>query len=193
MKNLARTLPLFLIFSGKYYKSKTRNIMTELCYEKWFTTQTNDKVLIKQTKSQKCTYSCAGQKLTILFSIQFLIKLFSLTFSLLYKTPSGYCTSIASQVWVIEWFLVRNSRYWYKNFWFVSLWGQCLLLRTMSLSGDHVPYWGQRPLLGTTFLTGDNVPYWGQCTLGTMSLNSTLGLLLRHLTCYDRTWLLWHI
>jgi len=33
MKNLARTLSLFLIFSGKYYKSKTRNYVTELCYE----------------------------------------------------------------------------------------------------------------------------------------------------------------
>ena len=52
----------------------------------------------KTNQESKCTYSCAGQKLTTLFSIHFLIKLFSLTFSLLYKTPSGYCTSIASQV-----------------------------------------------------------------------------------------------
>jgi len=45
IKNLARTLSLFSIFSENYYKSKTRNIVTELCYERWCTTQTNDKVL----------------------------------------------------------------------------------------------------------------------------------------------------
>ena len=52
MKNLARTLSLFLIFSENYYKSKTRNIVTELCYDIWITTLTDDKVLIKQTKNQ---------------------------------------------------------------------------------------------------------------------------------------------
>jgi len=52
----------------------------------------------KTNQESKCTYSCAGQKLTALFNIHFLIKLFILTFSLLYKTLSGYCTSIASQV-----------------------------------------------------------------------------------------------
>ena len=31
MKNLARTLSLFLVFSGNFYKSKIRNIITELC------------------------------------------------------------------------------------------------------------------------------------------------------------------
>ena len=41
-----------------------RNIMTELCYERWFSTTTYDKVLMKQTKNQS-TYSCAGQKLTV--------------------------------------------------------------------------------------------------------------------------------
>jgi len=51
IKNLARTLSLFSIFSENYYKSKTRNIVTELCY-KWYTTQTNDKVLTKQSKNQ---------------------------------------------------------------------------------------------------------------------------------------------
>jgi len=65
MKNLARTLSLFSIFSENNYKSKTWNIMTELCYEIWFTTLNNNKVLIKQTKNQASTYSCAGQKLTI--------------------------------------------------------------------------------------------------------------------------------
>jgi len=64
MKNLARTLSLFLIFSEICYKSKTWIYVTELCYEIWFTTQTNDKVLIKQTKNQS-TYSFAGQKLTV--------------------------------------------------------------------------------------------------------------------------------
>jgi len=77
MKNLARTLSLFLIFSENFYKSRTRNIVTELCYDRWFTTQTNDKVLIKQTKNQHCTYSCAGQKLTAWFSIHFWLKLLS--------------------------------------------------------------------------------------------------------------------
>jgi len=80
MKNLARTLSLFLIFSEKYYKSKMRNIVTELCYNKRWTTQ-KGKVLIKQTKNQS-TYSFAGQQLTALFSIHFYIKLFCLTCSL---------------------------------------------------------------------------------------------------------------
>jgi len=57
-------LSLFLIFSKIYYKSKMRNIMTELCYERWFTTANYDKVLMKQTKNQS-TYSFAGQKLTV--------------------------------------------------------------------------------------------------------------------------------
>ena len=38
--------------------------MTELCYEKWFTTTNYNKVLMKQTKHQ-ITYSFAGQKLTV--------------------------------------------------------------------------------------------------------------------------------
>ena len=37
--------------------------MTELCYERQFTTTKYDKVLMKQTKNQ-ITYSFAGQKLT---------------------------------------------------------------------------------------------------------------------------------
>jgi len=41
-----------------------RNIMTELCYEEWFTTTNYDKVLMKQTKNQS-TYNFAGQKLTV--------------------------------------------------------------------------------------------------------------------------------
>ena len=64
IENLARTLSLFLIFSEICYKSKMRNIMPELCYERWFTTTNYDKVLMKQTKNQS-TYSCAGQKLTV--------------------------------------------------------------------------------------------------------------------------------
>ena len=64
MKKLARTLSLFLIFSENFYKSKVRNLMTELCYERWFTTTNYDKVLMKQTKNQ-ITYSFAGQKLTV--------------------------------------------------------------------------------------------------------------------------------
>ena len=64
MKKLARILSLFLIFSENFYKSKMRNIMTELCYETWFTTTNYDKVLMKQTKNQ-ITYSFAGQKLTV--------------------------------------------------------------------------------------------------------------------------------
>jgi len=66
MKNLARTLSLFLIFSENYYKSKISFYVTELCYDRWFTTLNNDKVLIEQTKNQS-TYSFAGQKLTMLF------------------------------------------------------------------------------------------------------------------------------
>jgi len=53
---------------------KQRNLVTELCYETWVTMQTNDKVLIKQTKNQS-TYSFAGQKLTTLFNIHFWLKL----------------------------------------------------------------------------------------------------------------------
>jgi len=34
---------------------------------------------------------------------------------LLYKTPSGYCMSFASQVRVTEWIQVRNSRYLYTT------------------------------------------------------------------------------
>jgi len=41
-----------------------RNIMTELCYERWVITTNYDKVFMKQTKNQS-TYSFAGQKLTI--------------------------------------------------------------------------------------------------------------------------------
>jgi len=41
-----------------------RNIVTELCYEGWFTTTNYDKVLMKQTKNQS-TYSFAGQQLTV--------------------------------------------------------------------------------------------------------------------------------
>ena len=54
----------FLVFSENYYKFKMRNIMTELCYERLFTTTNYDKVLMKQTKNQS-TYSFAGQKLTV--------------------------------------------------------------------------------------------------------------------------------
>jgi len=61
IKNLARTLSLFLIFSENYYKSKTRIYVTELCYDRWFTTQNNDKVLIEQTKKQG-TYSLCRSK-----------------------------------------------------------------------------------------------------------------------------------
>ena len=60
----------------------------------------NDKVLMKQTKNQS-TYSFAGQKLTTLFSIGFLLKLFVLTL-LLYKTLAGCCMSIASQFRVLN-------------------------------------------------------------------------------------------
>ena len=41
-----------------------RNIMTEFCYERWFTTTNYDKVLMKQTRNQS-TYNFAGQKLTV--------------------------------------------------------------------------------------------------------------------------------
>jgi len=57
-------LSQFLVFSENYYKFKMRNIMTELCYERLFTTTNYDKVLMKQTKNQS-TYSFAGQKLTV--------------------------------------------------------------------------------------------------------------------------------
>jgi len=50
MKNLARTLSLFLIFCRNFYKSEIRNIVY--------------KVFIKQTKNQS-TYSFAGQKLSV--------------------------------------------------------------------------------------------------------------------------------
>ena len=72
-------MSLFSIFSGNYYKSKTRNIMTELCYDRWFTTLKNDKVLIEQTKKQ-VTYSFAGQKLTTLFQQTLLTKSLSFNF-----------------------------------------------------------------------------------------------------------------
>jgi len=55
-------LSLFLIFSENFFKSKVRFIMTELCYEKWFTATNYDQVLMKQTKNQS-TYSFAGQSL----------------------------------------------------------------------------------------------------------------------------------
>ena len=99
MKNLSRTLSLFLIFSGNFYKSKTRNIVTELCY-KWCTTQTNDKVLIEQTKNNNvqgksiawCSFSfeCSLQDTLWLLYVHF-------------KSSSS------------NWFLVRNSRYLYTN------------------------------------------------------------------------------
>jgi len=73
MKNLARTLSLFLIFSENYYKFKTRNCVTALCYDRWFTTLKNDKVLIEPTKKPG-TYGFAGQKLTMLFQHTFLTK-----------------------------------------------------------------------------------------------------------------------
>ena len=57
-------MSLFLIFSETFYKSKMRNIVTELCYERWFTATNYDKVLMKQTKNQS-TYGFAGQKLTV--------------------------------------------------------------------------------------------------------------------------------
>ena len=61
---MARTLSLFLIFLENFYKSKMRDIMTELCYKICFTTTIYDKVLMKQTKNH-ITYSFAGQKLTV--------------------------------------------------------------------------------------------------------------------------------
>jgi len=85
---------------------------------------------------------------------------------LLYKTPSGYCTSFASQVRVTEW-IQPEFKVFIQNFCSlfhygdnVSCWGHCSLLGTMSLSGDNVPFWGQCPLLGTMSLSGDNVPYF---------------------------------
>ena len=110
MKNLARTLSLFLIFSENYYKSKTRNIMTELCYKRWFTTLKNDKVLIKQSKNQS-TYSFAGQKLTTLFSIHFLLKLFNFWFTLQDPLRLLYvlCKSSSS-----NWLYAQNAGYLYK-------------------------------------------------------------------------------
>ena len=56
-------MSLFLICSGNFYKSKTRNIMTELCYERWFTTANYDKVLMKQTKNQNVLTVVQGKSL----------------------------------------------------------------------------------------------------------------------------------
>jgi len=124
MKNLARTLSLFLIFSDIYYKSKTRNIVTELCY-KWCTTQTNDKVLIEQTKNNNvqgksiawCSFSfeCSLQDPLWLLYVHF-------------KSSSS------------NWLQVRNAWYLYKislvcffmfTMWTKSLSQSLFTMRTM--------------------------------------------------------------
>jgi len=70
MKNLTRTLSLFLIFSENVYKSKTNKSSDRTLFMKDdLQRKQNDKVLIKQTKNQTSTYSFAGQKLATLFSI----------------------------------------------------------------------------------------------------------------------------
>jgi len=64
MKNLARTLSLFLIFSGIFYKSKIRNVMTELCLPNMIY---NDKLWqsINETNQESEYLQFAGQKLTV--------------------------------------------------------------------------------------------------------------------------------
>ena len=132
MKNLARTLSLFLIFSENYYKSQTWNIMTELCYERWFTTQTNDKVLIKQTKNQNVLTVVQGKSLlsiqnTLLTRSCLLFNFLALQdpWWLLYvhfkSSSSYYWTWQCPGPWVFK----------QKPSWFVSFMVQCSKTGTM--------------------------------------------------------------
>jgi len=64
MKNFARTLSLFLIFSGICYKSQNekhydRTLLWKMIY--------NDKLWqsVNETNKNQSTYSFAGQKLTV--------------------------------------------------------------------------------------------------------------------------------
>ena len=71
---------------------------------------------MKQTKNQ-ITYSFAGQKLAVNSEYIAYQRLFCyLTFQL-YKTPSGYCTSFASQVRATTELNVKNRPYLYPPDW----------------------------------------------------------------------------
>jgi len=79
---------------------------------------------------------------------------------LLYKTPSGYCTSFASQVRVTTESFQPKFKVFIQNF-FVSFilwampcfednalfWGQCLVLRAMPCFEGNALFWGQCPVL----------------------------------------------
>jgi len=146
IKNLARTSSLFLIFSENFYKSKTWNIMTELCYERWFTTRKNDKVLIKQAKSQS-TYSFAGQKLTTLFSIHFWLKLLFNFFTL--QDPQWLLYvhfKSSSSNWMNS--SPKSKVFIQKSLSFVLLRLQCHPLGYKAATGLQSSYWVTKQLLG---------------------------------------------
>jgi len=93
---LARTLSLFLIFSGKFYKSKMKECSDRTLFMKDdFTTLKNDKSINKTNQESKYLHFCRAKAYYIV-QHTFLTEAV-LTLSL-YKTPSGYCTSFASQV-----------------------------------------------------------------------------------------------
>jgi len=114
MKNLARTLSLFLIFPENYYKSKTRICVTELCYNRWFTTLKKWQSINRTNQESKYSRFMQVRNWLCCFSIHFLLNLSCYPF-LLYKTPSGYCTSFAGQVRVTNEWKCRNARYLCEN------------------------------------------------------------------------------
>ena len=127
----------FLVFSENYYKFKMRNIMTELCYERLFTTTNYDKVLMKQTKNQS-TYSFAGQKLTVNSEIQCLLEAVCyLTFS---STRPSPVTVYPSQV-KFELQLSIRPKFWvFKH----------IFLGSFHCGAKYTEYWRAHTLLGNS-------------------------------------------
>ena len=140
-------MSLFSILSRKVYKSKMRNIMTELCYKYDLQLLKNDKVLIKQTKNQS-TYSCAGQKLTTLFSIHSNWSCFVLTFYFSTRLPPAILRPL--QVKFENWMNTSpKCKVFIQPFpLFNSLWGNGTFLGQWHTFRSVTHFWVSDTLLG---------------------------------------------
>jgi len=120
IKNLARTLSLFLIFTENVYKSKTKKSTDRTLLWKMIYNTSKWQSINKTNQKSKYLQFCRAKAYYV---VQHMFLTEAVLTLLLYKTLAGYCTSIASQVRVTEWIWVRNSRYLYKTLFGLFYWG----------------------------------------------------------------------